>query len=82
MGASRSHTHRREENGDNFKSHRSTGTVLDYRTKVIKLGVCRFPPKNGTNCVPGEIYFFPGQPVRKENTTGKNGTGGNTKSTV
>jgi hypothetical protein len=36
MGASRSSTHRREENGENFKSHISTGTVLGpVHTKPI-----------------------------------------------
>ena len=39
--------------------------------------VSHFPPQNGTKCVPGEIYIFPGQLIKKENNSEKNGTGGN-----
>ena len=49
--------HRREENWDNFKSHRSTGTVLDYTTKVIKWGVWVFPRKT-EQIVSRENFFF------------------------
>lgn len=41
-----------------------------------------FSPKNGTNCVLGEIFFFPGQLMKKENNSGKNGTGGNSSATM
>ena len=60
--------YKREENRDIFN-----GNFSRLQNEGNQIKVLHFSPKNGTNCVPGEIYIFPGQLMKKENNSGKTG---------
>ena len=58
--------YKREESRDIFD-----GNFSRLQNEGNQIKVLHFPPENGTNCVPGEIYIFPGQLMKKENNSGK-----------